>query len=252
MKPDLVIMETSAQTLDRAERMQARLGVPVALIDPDFLKLKEAIGFLGDVLERREHAEKLKNFIVRHVDPIAPRARAIPEGERARIYYAEGPDGLSTNPAGSSHTQVLDYVGGINVAQVHNQPGEGVNKVTLEQLYLWQPERILVWTPGAEEKTTWRAIVDDPLWQKLEAVSKGRVTQIPWLPYSWFDRPPGSNRVIGALWLAQLLYPKTFDYDMTPLVQEYSHLFLHKELSAANARYLLDLATPGIQGSGIR
>ncbi|MDR2030676.1 MAG: ABC transporter substrate-binding protein [Azoarcus sp.] len=245
MKPDLVIMETSAQALDRAGRMQDKLGVPVALIDPDFLKLKEAIGFLGEVLERREHAEKLKDFIVRHVDPIAPRARGIPAGERVRVYYAEGPDGLSTNPAGSSHTQVLDYVGGINVAQVHNQPGEGMNKVTLEQLYLWQPARILVWTPGAEQQTTFRAIVNDPLWQKLDAVAQGKVTQIPWLPYSWFDRPPGSNRVIGTPWLAQLLYPKVFDYDMTLLVQEYSRLFLHKELSAADARYLLDLATPG-------
>ncbi|MDR0701187.1 MAG: ABC transporter substrate-binding protein [Azoarcus sp.] len=245
MRPDLVVMETSAQALDRAGRMQDKLGVPVVLVDPDFLKLKEAIGFLGEVLERREHADKLREFIVRHVDPVAPRARAIPEKERVRVYYAEGPDGLSTNPAGSSHTQVLDYVGGVNVAQVRNQPGEGMHKVTLEQLYLWQPERILVWTPGAEERTAWRAIVEDPLWRKLDAVEKGKVTQIPWLPYSWFDRPPGSNRVIGVLWLAQLLYPKVFDYDMTPLVQEYSRLFLHKILSAADARYLLDLAAPG-------
>jgi iron complex transport system substrate-binding protein len=244
MQPDLIVMESSAQATDRAARMQERLGVPVALIDPNFLKLKDAIAFLGEALERREHAEKLRDFIVRHVDPIAARARAIPEKARVRVYYAEGPDGLSTNPAGSSHTEVLDYVGGINAAQVRNLPGEGMVKVTLEQLYLWRPERILVWTPGAEQQTTWRAITENPLWRKLEAVSKGKVTQIPWLPYSWFDRPPGSNRVIGALWLSQHLYPDVFKHDMTALTQEYSRLFLHKELSAADARYLLALSHP--------
>lgn len=247
MKPDLVVMETSANVLDRVQRLEARLGIPVVLIDQDLPRTKAALAFLGDVLERPGQAQRLVDFVAEHIDPIADRARAIPPQRRLRVYYAEGPDGLSTNPVGSSHTQVLDYVGGINAADVGNIPGEGMNKVTLEQLYLWQPDLILVWTPNAERQTTYRAIVDDPLWRRVGAVANGRVVQIPWLPYSWFDRPPGSNRVIGTLWLAQLLYPDVFKYDMVALTREYARRFLHRELSEADARYLLGLAAPAGQ-----
>ncbi|THF55143.1 ABC transporter substrate-binding protein [Pseudothauera rhizosphaerae] len=244
MRPDVVVMETRPNAAEAAKRMEARLGVPVVLIDQDLLRIKDSLAFLGDVLERKEHAGKLVDYVVRHVDPIAERARAIPAAQRVRAYYAEGPDGLSTNGAGSSHTQVLDYVGGINVAEVENAAGEGMHKVTLEQIYLWRPDLILVWTPGAERQTTYHAIVDDPLWRRIDAVAAGRVVQIPWLPYSWFDRPPGSNRVIGTLWLAQRLYPEVFTHDMVALTREYSRLFLHHEIGEDDARYLLGLATP--------
>ncbi|NTV11497.1 MAG: ABC transporter substrate-binding protein, partial [Zoogloea sp.] len=197
------------------------------------------------VLERREQAKVLVDFVATHIDPIREKARAIPEARRVRVYYAEGPDGLSTDPAGSSHTQVLDYVGGINVARVASLPDEGMSTVSLEQLYMWQPGLILVWTPAAEQLTTWHAINDSALWQRLEAVRGGHVVQIPWLPFSWFDRPPGSNRLLGVLWLARLLYPDEFRFDLVALTREYFRKFYHAEISAADARRLLGLAHPG-------
>lgn len=244
MAPDLVVMETMPGAADQAARLGAKLRVPVLLIDQDLLRFKQTFAFLGEVLGRPEQAKALAGFVATYVDPIGPKARLIPTAKRVRVYYAEGPNGLSTNPAGSSHTQVLDYVGGSNAAQVSNQPGEAMSTVSLEQLYLWQPDRILVWTPAADRLTTWHAIVDDPLWQRLDAVQAGRVTQIPWLPYSWFDRPPGSNRILGMLWLANLLYPEVFPFDMVAVTRAYFRLFYHTEITEADARYLLGLADP--------
>ncbi|TCJ18724.1 ABC transporter substrate-binding protein [Parasulfuritortus cantonensis] len=244
MAPDLVVMETMPGAADQAARLEAKLRVPVLLIDQDLLRFKQTFAFLGEVLGRPEQAQALAGFVATYIDPIGSKARIIPVAKRVRVYYAEGPDGLSTNPAGSSHTQVLDYVGGINAARVANLPDEGMAKVSLEQLYLWRPDRILVWTPAADQLTTWHAVVDGPLWQRLDAVKAGRVSQIPWLPYSWFDRPPGSNRILGVLWLANLLYPEVFPFDMVAVTREYFRLFYHADLSAADARYLLGLATP--------
>ncbi|TCT24287.1 ABC transporter substrate-binding protein [Thiobaca trueperi] len=244
MAPDLVVMEAIPGAAERAERMQKRIGAPVVLVDQDMLHYKEAFAVLGEILDRREQARAMTDFVVRHLDPIREVAQTIPEDQRVRVYYAEGPDGLSTNPAGSSHTQVLDFVGAANVAQVKNLPDEGLSAVSLEQIYLWQPELILVWTPAADRLTTWRAIVEDPLWQKIAAVRNGQVVQIPWLPFSWLDRPPGTNRILGALWLAELFYPDRYDIDLAAATKEYFAIFYHREIADENVRKLLRLTRP--------
>lgn len=247
LTPDLVVMENGPGAVVQASRLEQRLHVPVLLIDQRLPQLKAAFTLLGEVFGRPAQAARLNDFIVRRVEPVAARARGIPAEHRVRVYYAEGTDGLQTNPAGSNHTEVLDYVGGINAAQVASVAGEDSAKVTLEQLYLWQPQLILVWTPGAAERTTWRAIASNPFWQRLAAVREGRLVQIPWLPFSWFDRPPGSNRLLGVFWLAQRLYPEIFDFDLVALTREYFALFYHYPLSADEARRLLAQTNPGEQ-----
>jgi len=244
MAPDLIVIEAGSGSEDSASLLESRLHIPVVQVDQDILKYKNAFAFLGEVLDRREQAGKLADFVRTYLDPVGEKAKTIPAAERRRVYYAEGPDGLSTNPSGSSHTQVLDFVGAVNVAKVDNLPGEGMNAVSMEQLYLWQPELILVWTPSANRLTTWNAITANPLWMRVAAVKTGHVVQIPWLPFSWVDRPPGTNRILGVLWLAQLLYPERFKYDLPEVTQEYLRKFYHLELSRADAVYLLGLANP--------
>lgn len=239
LAPDLIVMETMAGAEDAAARLQARLKAPVVLVDQDMGRYREAFDFLGDVLGQRNQAESLKDFVATYLEPIREKARLIPEAERVRVYYAENPNGLATNPSGNAHAQVLDIVGARNVAQVGNSPDEAMALVSMEQLLIWQPARILVWTPGADDLVTYRAITQGPLWQQLEAVKHQQVIQIPWQPFSWFDRPPGTNRIIGAIWLANLLYPERFPVDMVKVTQEYFRRFYHREPTAAQVRKLL-------------
>lgn len=244
MAPDLILMESTPGAPDQAERLQKKIGVPVVLIEQDMLRYQDAFAFLGRVLDRPAQARAMSDFVATHLDPIRAIAQGIPEDQRVRVYYAEGPDGLSTNPAGSSHTQVLDVVGAVNVAQVTHLPGEGMNSVSLEQVYLWQPDLILVWTPAADRLTTWRAIVDNPLWQRVAAVHNGRVIQIPWLPFSWMDRPPGTNRILGAIWLAATLYPERFEIDLAAVTKSYFATFFHRQITDRDVADLLALAHP--------
>ena len=68
------------------------------------------------------------------------------------------------------------------------------------------------------------------------------VYQIPWLPYSWFDRPPGSNRILGTVWLAKTVYPEMFaDLDMTEAIQDYFQVFYHLSITDKDVSDLLSM-----------
>ena len=63
---------------------------------------------------------------------------------------------------------------------------------------------------------------------------------VAWKPFGWIDRPPGVNRIIGYVWLAHLLYPNYFRFDMVKVVKEYFSKFYHYNLSDAEAAEILN------------
>jgi len=65
----------------------------------------------------------------------------------------------------------------------------------------------------------------------LKAVKNNMVYGAPGAPFSWIDRPPGPNRIIGMRWLAKKIYPDHFDYDIDEEVREFFRLFYHMELT---------------------
>jgi len=242
LHPDVVLwsVEVSPQAIDEANRLQAKINIPVVLLELNMTKYKATFAFLGQLLSRPAKAQELIGFVKTYIDAIQQRARQIPANRRVRIYYAESPDGLSTDPSGSKHSQIIDFVGASNVAKVGIAPGTGLAKVSMEQVMIWQPEVILVWTVNADRLVTYKHILSDPLWKNIRAVKSGRVYQIPWLPFGWFDRPPGPNRIPGTIWTANLLYPAIFKYDMVKVTQEYFQKFYHVHLSAAQAKTVLN------------
>ncbi|MFT3739332.1 MAG: hypothetical protein QM786_11285 [Breznakibacter sp.] len=70
-------------------------------------------------------------------------------------------------------------------------------------------------------------------------VKNGRVYAVPCQPYLWIDRPPSANQIIGLVWLAKLLYPQKYHYDMEPVVKEFHQKFYHCHLSDAQMAVLL-------------
>ena len=75
------------------------------------------------------------------------------------------------------------------------------------------------------------AILADPLFATLKAVQNGAVYGTPNAPFSWVDRPPGPNRIVGMRWLSGLIYPEYLDYDVDEAVREFFQLFYHVELT---------------------
>ncbi len=242
MHPDIVIegYTTDGKIDDAIQRRQEMFGsIPVVSIEDSIIFVEKSdptIEYVGNLLGVEEQAEKLIEFRASILDDINSKVSDIPEDERVRVYYAEGPKGLMTDPSGSQHSQVIDICGGINVADCPLTPGNGMTPVSMEQIISWKPEVILASSPQF-----YSAVYSDPLWANLDAVKNKRVYLAPQNPFCWIDRPQGPHLIIGTAWTAKMLYPELFeDMDLEQLTREFYVDFFHYELTDDELNSLLN------------
>lgn len=218
-------------TIDEADTMAEQLGIPVVVVSSDLLDAPEVYRFMGDLFGVEEQAEALAAYAEETFNAIS--GLNIPEEEKVRIYYGNGEDSLETAPAGSSHGQIIDLVNAVNVADLELGDGSRV-QISAEQLLAWDPDVIVVnGEPKADLTGSAAAekILNDPTYATLKAVQNGAVYGTPNAPFSWVDRPPGPNRIVGMRWLAGLIYPEYLNYDVDEEVKEFFQLFYHVDLT---------------------
>lgn len=219
-----------------ADELQAKLGIPVIVVNGLFPKRAEAYRFLGKVFGEEERAELLAKYCEETFKDVNEKLLAIPEDKRVTLYYAEKENGLATEPDTSSHAAVFKFAGAKNVANVENTPGSGMTPVTLEQILAWNPDVIFM---GKGKSSPYKAITTNPDWASINAVKNGRVYEAPNMPFSWIDRPPSSQQYLGIRYVANILYPDVFEYDMVEETQKFFSLFYQVELTPDQANQLL-------------
>lgn len=231
--PTIALNVTSINdgSIDASDALAEQLGVPVVMVSSDLLDAPAVYRFMGELFGVEEQAEALAAYAEETFNAIS--SLDIPNEEKVRIYYGNGEDSLETAPAGSSHGQIIDLVNAVNVADLELGDGSRV-QISAEQLLAWDPDVIIV---NGEPKANMtgsaaaEAILADPLFATLKAVQNGAVYGTPNAPFSWVDRPPGPNRIVGMRWLSGLIYPEYLDYDVDEAVREFFQLFYHVELT---------------------
>ena len=239
----ILSMGTSAITdadITAADELQAQLEIPVVLFSGDSEDYAQAYRLLGKMIDREEDAETLIIYTADIVKTVESVAAQVPEEDRVRLYYAEGDDGLATEPASSNRSYVFNTAGAVNVADVGAQAGYGQSAVSMEQVLEWNPEIII--TQGTTK--AYETILSDPNWATIDAVKNGRVYKMPSLPYSWADRPPSVNRFIGLHWMANLLYPELYDIDIVEVAIDYYKVMYHVDVSRTDMESLLAQSIP--------
>jgi iron complex transport system substrate-binding protein len=241
INPDVVIDRsgTDGQIGDELLTRQEMFGsLPVIAVDYSMIYVNESdptIEYLGELLDSKEQAEDLIEFRTSVFDEINSKVSEIPDDEKARVYYAEGPTGLKTDPTDSVHSQVIELCGGVNVADCPLTPGIGMTEVSMEQIIEWQPEVII--TSNAQ---FYSSVYSDSLWTDVDAVKNERVYLVPTNPFCWIDRPPGPHVILGTAWTAKSLYPELFeDMDMEQLTRDFYSQFFHYELTDGELNNLL-------------
>lgn len=241
-KPDLIVDAgaTGDTYVSLADRVQQQTGIAYVLYDGTFAATSASLRALGDALGNRQRGELLADYVDRRVAAVKSKVATIPRERRPRVYYARGTSGLQTALSGSINAEVLDLLGAINVAGTR-AGASGLANVSLEQVLAWNPDVIVTTDPGFFSR-----VWTDARWSGTAAVKNARVYLSPQLPFGWFDFPPGPNRLVGLLWLANVLYPNVFRDDLRAQVAEFYRIFYHQEPTRAQLDALLttpELAT---------
>lgn len=238
IQPDLIVDFGSVRDtyIDLADRVQEQTGIPYLLIDGRFDNTAEALRILGEALGVPERGETLAQDVEARFARLDGLLAEVPEDARPRVYLARGPEGLETGMKGSINTEIIERAGGINVAD-DGGATRGLVNVSMEQVIVTNPDTIVTWDPNF-----FGTVYDDPLWQGVDAVEKGRAYLSPTAPFGWIDRPPSLNRMMGLHWMAGLLYPDLWQGDLKADTRAFYDLYYHVDLGDDDLERLLEWA----------
>lgn len=229
-RPDILVMWSTDKSAinQKTEESLKKLHTPfVYAVAESLADYPDVYLFLGKVLQREKRTKQLSLYCRKTLEEIKGVVNRIPVGKRPSVYYAEGVDGLSTECNDSIHVELLRLTGDKDVHRCHTSNHKGFEKVSLEQVILYQPDVII-----AQEKVFFDKVFQDPAWRNVQAVREGRVYLIPRHPFNWFDRPPSFMRILGLKWLTNILYPREYKIDIVKEARDFYRLFLGVELSA--------------------
>lgn len=236
-KADLVIDvgSTAGTYVSLADRVQSQTGIPTVLLDGRLETTPAQLEKLAAVLGVPDRGRELAAY-ARRVLAMREKIAAVPQDKRPRVYYARGPQGLVTGLRGSINAEMIELLGATNVA---GGAKGGLVNVGLEDVARWDPDVIVTNDPNF-----YREVWTLPVWTAVAALKTKRVFLSPHLPFGWFDYPPGANRLIGLVWLSQVLYPDLFAHDLRRETAEFYRLFYRQEPTAAQLDRLL--GEPGV------
>lgn len=233
-RPDIILDlgDVDPTHVSLAERTQQQTGIPYLIYDGKFDRTPELFERLGALLGEETQAQEIAGYARRVLADLARGMARIPDRRRPHVYYARGLDGLETALDGSINTEMLTYVGAVNVA--HTPERHNTATVSPEQILAWDPDTVITMDEGF-----YRAVWTSPVWQGVRAVRAKRVFLLPRQPFGWFDSPPAVNRLIGVRYLAAQFYPDIFSEDLRRTTADFFRRFYHIDLSEAQLDRLL-------------
>lgn len=227
-------MYATDSNFKRIEQKQRRTNIPVVVVDLTIDNLDKTYKFLGDLLGVSEACIKCSNFLKSVYD--ANKRLLEHTSEKSKlVYYTIGSSGLMTDPSGSKHTEVIDFMKLKNVAEVPI-PTSGHVNVNMEQLITWNPDYILAGGFKAGKNAV-AEMSSSPRWKSISAVKNNRIYKVPTQPFGWLDHPPSINRIPGVIWLGQLFYGQTAA-ETQKQIQAFYSLFYNYNLSESEYQSL--------------
>lgn len=234
--PDLIFLRASnLQDAGETEKLD-RLGIPYLVVEYTTMEQqRNSIRVMGKALGCEEKAEAYLAYYQETIDFVRQRTSAIPESERKRVYHSVN-EAVRTDIPDTLSYEVLDAAGCINVVTSEQQLRLDGEKgyVTVEQIYVWDPDVILANEPSAAEYFR-----TDDKFSGLRSVLENRVYQLP-VGISRWAHPGSLESPLAALYIAKLLYPGYLeDVDMEQEIRDFYQSFLDIALTEAEIGQIL-------------
>ncbi|AKB33589.1 Iron(III) ABC transporter, solute-binding protein [Methanosarcina siciliae HI350] len=199
--------------------------------------VKQEIALYGEVMgpDAEEIADEWGTYFDQKVNYVTSRTANLTDSQRPEVYYARGPDAITTQGKNSYTQFYVEMAGGDYVAKNTNK--EGLQSVTMEQLLAWNPDVIFV---GRINSTD--IITNDSRLSNMKAVQDNKVYLCPQGVAYW---DYGAEGVLLMEYFAKTLHPELFeDLNMTGEVKDYYSRFCHYNLTDEEANRILQHLPP--------
>lgn len=234
LHPDVVFLWNNDASSQLAQYLFESSKIPSINVELESVEsLPKAYLFFGEVLERMPRAKILSEYASDALEKTKNVVKAN-ASKRPVVYYAEGADGLATECDQSFHYEAIKFSGGINPHLCSTKSGLGLEKVTLEQVILYNPDIII-----AQEREFVEKVKNDARWRSIKAIKEGKVFLVPKVPFNWIDRPPSFMRLLGIQWLTHVLYDTPNAEQFKAEMKAFYKLFLNIDLDDAQLQKIL-------------
>jgi iron complex transport system substrate-binding protein len=188
--------------------------------------IRNAIALLGDAIGKPDKVADLMAWRDATSVTIGEGLVGLEDSDKPKVaYFFYALTDLHTEGTGTFADWQINHVGGVNAAAGM----EGWGQVDVEEVAAWNPDIILLGT--FERGLHIDRILDEPILRGTNAVMNKRVYKMPLGGYRW--EPASHESPFTWMWLANLLYPDRFDFDVRGAVAEwYPKLYGHAPTEA--------------------
>lgn len=225
--------EPKAKVGSEMDDMQGKTGVPFVFItqntlddiSPSFIKL-------GELLGEKDKGDELAKYTSGIVQMYKDNMAKIGDKKVSMIYVTKV-DGNAVNLIGngSYFAEIIDGLAN-NIAPTAKTGSGSGDQYTMEDIMRMNPDYIIVKGSEYLQHDYYNEIMTSDMWKVLPAVKLGHVYEEPVsCPHNWVGSPSVSNRLISILWLGNLFYPETFNYNVDEKIIEFYDKFYNDKLS---------------------
>lgn len=233
LDPQVVI---STVDYPNANEDQAMLGIPYVILDFETVEdLKKTIGILGQVFGKEAEADEFISYYDEKMDMVRSDLLALPEEGVKSVYFGQRKP-VQTLGDDYYEADIATIAGADNVAQGISG---GDNVVSLDQIYTWNPD-VIILLPYCSGNVT--EILNDPAWQALPAVQKKQVYRMPKYLETW--EMPVPESVLATMWMENVLYPEYVSYDLNEEIKEFYKKWYNLNLTDEDVREILADTSP--------
>lgn len=235
--PDVVLVQYSTANNESEMGKLDKLGLKAVCIDFNSIEEQmEAVEIVGKVagVNAEKMAAEYINYFNRVISLATERTKSLEDDEKIRVYHSikEAVRTDSEYSLGADWTNVA----GITNVSINKELElvDNNNYASLEQIFLWNPEVIIVNEDGVADY-----ILEDPKWQGLDAVNNKTVYQMP-VGISRWGHSGSIETPLAILWLDKLLYPDLFeDVDLYEETKYFYETFFQLDLSDKDIENIL-------------
>ena len=222
-------------SLDDYAEIQSGTGMPVLFLDAKVGNLSSSIIALGKILNCKERAEEFSDFIDEVYDIFNHTNESI--NSNINVLFAADAYGTANRPGYQYQNEVIRKLGYNPVVALDKLDDEEIN---IDKVIQMDVDFIFL-----SEWDTYNCILNKEssyyeIWEGVNAVKNGKYAVAPGIFHSWL----GSAvlvQIIGIAWMAYIIEPSNYNFDMVQLTIKFYELFYNYVLTEEEAKKLIGI-----------